>query len=253
MASSGSDTPVIGLTTYLERAHFGLWQTEAAVLHRSYLDSVRAAGGNPVLLPPVGDWRADTIGWLDGLVLAGGADLDPVHYGQSPHPATGNPQPERDCAEFALLTAALELDIPVLAVCRGMQLLNVALGGTLHQHTPEVTDTTHHQPSPGTFGKVTVRYESDSVTYDPGGLSDTVTYRRGECDSVTVSCHHHQSVDKLANGLEPVAIAEDGTIEAVRHTSASFLLGVQFHPEQGDPLGVFGALVLAAKQRSVQR
>ncbi|OLR89647.1 gamma-glutamyl-gamma-aminobutyrate hydrolase family protein [Actinokineospora bangkokensis] len=236
MASSGSDrTPVIGVTTYLEHSAFGIWEAEAAVLHRVYVDSVRAAGGNAVLLPPLGDWRAENVEWLDGLVLSGGADIDPARYGQEPHPTTGTPQPDRDDAEFALAAAALELDVPLLAVCRGMQVLNIALGGTLHQHTPEVVGTTDHQPQVATFGKT-------QLTTTPGSVIAGIL---GE--TAPVLCHHHQSVDRLGRGLTATATAADGTTEAVELAGRSFVVGVQSHPEQNSADGrLFGALVDAA-------
>ncbi|GLZ42911.1 gamma-glutamyl-gamma-aminobutyrate hydrolase family protein [Actinokineospora sp. NBRC 105648] len=239
MASNGSDRPpVIGITTYLEPATFGIWETDAAVLHRVYLDCVRAAGGNPVLLAPIGDWRAGTIDWLDGLVLSGGPDIDPRHYGAAPHPTTGTPQPARDAAEFALLDAAIAIGLPVLAVCRGMQLLNVALGGTLHQHTPEVVGSTDHQPQVATFGKT-------HLTVDPRSALGAVLGA-----SVPALCHHHQSLDKVADGLRVVATAADGTVEAVELAGARFVLGVQSHPEQNaDDVRLFAALVRAACQR----
>ncbi|SDD70996.1 gamma-glutamyl-gamma-aminobutyrate hydrolase family protein [Actinokineospora iranica] len=239
MASNASDRPpVIGVTTYLEHSTFGIWEAEAAVLHRVYVDSVCAAGGNAVLLPPIGDWRADTVDWLDGLVLAGGADIDPRRYGQEPHPTTGTPQPTRDAAEFALLDAAIRLDLPLLAVCRGMQVLNIARGGTLHQHTPEVVGNTDHQPEVARFGKT-------ELSIRPASTLATILG-----SSAQTHCHHHQSIDRLGAGLTVAATAPDGTIEAVELPAATFVLGVQSHPEQ-DPADVrlFAALVQAACRR----
>ncbi|WNV88827.1 gamma-glutamyl-gamma-aminobutyrate hydrolase family protein [Umezawaea sp. Da 62-37] len=234
MASSGSDTrPLIGLSTYLEPTRFGVWDVEAAVLHGAYLDSVRLAGGNPVLLPPGGDWRAETLGWLDGLVLTGGADIDPASYGQEPGPLTGPPRRSRDDTEFALLRAALELDLPVLGVCRGAQLLNIALGGTLHQHVPG------HNPSPGVFARTEVEVVPDSALAGIVG------------DRTTVHCHHHQALDVLGAGLRVVATAPDGLAEAVELTGARFVLGVQSHPEQDiEDVRLFAALVRTAKERT---
>ncbi|GAA2993307.1 gamma-glutamyl-gamma-aminobutyrate hydrolase family protein [Actinokineospora diospyrosa] len=239
MASNVSDRPpVIGITTYLEHATFGVWETDAAVLHRDYLDAVRAAGGNPVLLSPIGDWRPATLDWLDGLVLAGGADVDPARYGQPPHPTTGTPQPLRDTSEFALLRAALEMDLPTVAVCRGLHVLNVALGGTLHQHLPEVVGTNDHLPHVASFGKTEL-----SVT--PGSLLAQVL---GE--SVSALCHHHQSVDRVAEGLQVVAHAQDGTVEALELPGRRFVVAMQSHPEQNaDDVRLFGALVKAAHER----
>jgi putative glutamine amidotransferase len=231
--SNASDTrPLIGLSTYLETARFGVWEVEAALLQRAYLDSVVRAGGNPVLLPPVGDWRAETVDWLDGLVLAGGADVDPEAYGQQPHPQTGPPQPFRDDSEFALVDAALKLDLPLLGVCRGAQVLNVARGGTLHQHTPG------HNPAPGVFGRT-------EITVEPGSALAMIVGERA-----TVHCHHHQSLDVLGDGVRVVATSPDGTVEGVEIDGANFVLGVQSHPEQDvEDFRLFAALVEAARNR----
>jgi putative glutamine amidotransferase len=231
--------PLIGVTSYLERARFGIWDTEAVVLSRRYVDAVVAAGGLPVVLPPVGRWSAKQIDRLDGLVLAGGADIDPVRYGQQPHPMTGRAQSERDSGEFALLELALRADLPVLGVCRGMQLLNIALGGTLRQHLPETVGTVAHQPEPGTFGQIDVQIAAESA------LAATL----GE--SVRVRCHHHQSLERLGTGVIAVGWAEDGTIEAVELAGARFAIGVQWHPEEDSTdRRLFRALVLAAVWRS---
>ena len=248
MGSNDSDptVPTIGVTTYLQRARFGNWDSSAVVLPRTYADNIRAAGGNPVHLSPIGDWRAATVGWLDGLVLAGGADIDPARYGAGRHPMTGPSQPDRDASELALFTAALELDIPVLGVCRGMQLMNVALGGTLHQHTPEQVGSTLHMVQEGVFGTV-------PVTPVPGTLFAEAMREAGrdELDGkIPVSCHHHQSLERLAGGLAVSATGPDGCVEAVELAGRSFVLGVQSHPEQGGPsAAVFGALVRAARER----
>lgn len=239
MASKGSDRPpLIGITTYLEHSTFGIWETEAAVLHRAYVESVRAVGGNAVLLPPIGDWRAETVDWLDGLVLSGGADIDPARYGQVPHPTTGTPQPVRDTGEFALTLAALEVDLPLLAVCRGMQVLNVVLGGTLHQHTPERTGTNDHQPEVAMYGKT-------EVAMKPGSRLEAILGKR-----VQVACHHHQSLDRIGAGIAVTATAADGTVEGVELPAARFAVGVQSHPEQNaDDTRLFAALADAARAR----
>ncbi|MFC5288929.1 gamma-glutamyl-gamma-aminobutyrate hydrolase family protein [Actinokineospora guangxiensis] len=247
MASRGSERragrpPVIGITTYLEHSTFGIWETEAVVLHREYVESVRSAGGNAVLLPPIGDWRAETVDWLDGLVLSGGADIDPARYGQAPHPTTGTPQPLRDAAEFALAEAALAVGMPLLAVCRGMQVLNVVLGGTLHQHTPERTGTNDHQPEVAMFGKT-------EVTLAPGSGLESILGKR-----VQVACHHHQSLDRLGTGIAVTATAGDGVVEGVEVPAARFAVGVQSHPEQNaDDIRLFTALVDAARRWRAER
>lgn len=232
MASNGSETrPLIGISCYLEPARFGVWDVSAALLGRTYLDCVVAAGGVPVLLPPVGSWSSAEVSRLDALVLAGGPDLDPATYHRQAHPMTGRPRPERDTAEFQLLAAARETGVPVLGVCRGMQVLNVALGGTLHQHL----DSQDHLPAPGTFGRVPVKVAAGSRLAGILG------------EQVTVSCHHHQGVDRLGPGLNPVAWAADGTVEAIELVGGDFLVGVQWHPEEdsGD-VRLFQALMEAA-------
>ena len=160
MASNGSDVPLIGITTYLEQSRFGLWDLPAAVLMKSYLDCVTAAGGMPVMLPPVGSWQQAHVSRLDGLVVAGGADIDPGRYDQAPHERTRTIRPERDTSELALLHLALRADLPVLGVCRGMQLINIAMGGTLHQHVPEVYGSDSHNPKPGVYGSNEIKLAS---------------------------------------------------------------------------------------------
>jgi putative glutamine amidotransferase len=225
--------PLVGISTYLERTRFGHWDVEAAVLYRGYLDCVVQAGGNPVMLPPVGAWNAETIGFLDGLVIAGGADIDPGTYGAEKHERTGDPNPARDEAEFALVEAALKLDLPVLGVCRGMQVLNVALGGTLHQHIEG------HNPAPAVFEHTEITVVPDTALHRIlGGLT-------------TVQCHHHQSLDRIADGLRVTAQAPDGTVEAVELEGARFVVGVQSHPEQDiEDLRLFEALVDVSRRRA---
>jgi putative glutamine amidotransferase len=235
VGSNASEAPVIGITTYLEQVRFGLWDTPAAVLQHGYLDGVAAAGGVPVLLPPVGEVTAGLLSRVDGLVVAGGADIDPVHYGANRAPETGPARPDRDLAEHTLIEAALANGVPLLAVCRGMQLLNVVLGGTLHQHVPDVVGNTDHLPKPGTYGRVPVKTA-------PGSRLAAIIG-----SEVDVHCHHHQSVDLLAAGLVPVAWAGDGVVEAVELAGPDFVVGVQWHPEEdGADRRLFQALVEAA-------
>jgi putative glutamine amidotransferase len=241
VASNGSRVALIGISTYLEQAKFGLWDMPSAVLMKSYLDSVVNAGGMPVMLPPVGRWLAEHVSRLDGLVIAGGADIDPSRYGQAPHQATGKLRLERDAAEFGLFHLALEADLPVLGVCRGLQLINVALGGTLHQHVPDVCGTEKHNPRPGVFG-------SNEVKLAPGSALAGLLG-----DHVTVHCHHHQAIDQLGSGLTAVGWAQDGITEAIELPDASFVLGVQWHPEeQPTDVRLFEGLVDAA-QRKISR
>lgn len=238
MASNGcearTEAPLIGLTAYGDRARFGGWDVDAVLLPRNYVDMVVTAGGTPVLLPSV-PAAAGGVDALDGLVITGGPDVDPGAYGADPHPRTGAPQTERDEAEFSMLRRALARGIPVLGVCRGLQVLNVALGGTLTQHLPEVVGHDGHNPAPGVFG-------STAVALDPAGRVGAVVGER-----VDTLCHHHQAVDRLADGLVVTGRAADGTIEAVELAGHEFVLGVQWHPEQdGEDLRLFAALVAAA-------
>ncbi|WP_280264784.1 gamma-glutamyl-gamma-aminobutyrate hydrolase family protein [Nocardia wallacei] len=212
--------PVIGLPTYAERTRFGHWDVDSAVLHRTYIDMVDRAGGIPVLLPPTGSARPELIDRLDGLVLTGGADLDPSRYGAEPHPATRGIRPDRDEFEFTLFEGARAAALPVLAVCRGLQLVNAALGGTLLQHLPDVVGHTDHSRSPGTFTVTAVRTRAGSRVAAIAG------------SELKAHCHHHQAIDTLAPGLIASAHAADGTIEAVEAPTDPFLVGVQWHPEE---------------------
>ncbi|EME58446.1 gamma-glutamyl-gamma-aminobutyrate hydrolase family protein [Amycolatopsis decaplanina] len=237
MASNGSE-PLIGLTSYLEPAKFLVWETEAALLHRVYVDGIVAAGGIPVLLPPVSAAHDRLMSAVDGLVLVGGADVDPARYGQERH-ATTYTRPNRDAFEFGLLRSAMDSGKPVLGVCRGLQVLSVALGGTLAQHLPDTLDTEDHQPAPATFGTTTVSLAEGSRVASILGAE------------TKVSCYHHQAIDRLGDGLVPVGWAADGTIEAAELPGDGFVLGVQWHPEQNpDDIRLFEALVEAAKERT---
>jgi len=237
VASNGCE-PVIGLTAYLEPAKFLVWETEAALLHRVYVDGIVAAGGIPVLLPPVSGAHDRLLSAVDGLVLAGGADVDPARYGRAQH-ATTYTRPNRDAFEFGLLRSALDSGKPVLGVCRGLQVLSVALGGTLVQHLPDTLRSADHQPAPGTFGTTTVTLAEGSRV---AAILGTET---------KVPCYHHQAIDKLGDGLVAVGWAADGTIEAAELPGDGFVLGVQWHPEQSpDDIRLFEALVNAAKERA---
>jgi len=230
----------IGLTTYLEQARWGVWDTRAALLPATYAAMVAAVGAFPVLLPPilptdVAGAAAAAIAGIDGLVLTGGTDVAPDRYGASAHDETDAPRGERDAWELALLRAALDIDLPVLAVCRGAQLLNVATGGSLHQHLPEVLGSDVHRPAAGVFGAVTVAVE-------PGSRLATIVDEAPE-----VRCHHHQAIDRLGAGLTVTARAGDGTIEAVELAGHRFALGVQWHPEEAGDSRLFRALVDASR------
>jgi gamma-glutamyl-gamma-aminobutyrate hydrolase PuuD len=229
--------PVVGITTTIERSRHGVWDRDALLLARTYVDIVLAAGGIPVVLPPVVG-IAGAVGRLDALLLSGGADVGADRYGAVPHDRAGRPQPERDTAELACLEAALAAGLPVLGVCRGAQVLNVGLGGTLHQHLPDVVGHDGHNPTPGVFTDVDVRLE-------PGGRIGAVVG-----PLVRVRCHHHQAVDRLAPGLVATGWAADGTVEAIEHPGHPFVVGVQWHPEEDlADLRLVAALVAAARHQ----
>ncbi|MFE9423936.1 gamma-glutamyl-gamma-aminobutyrate hydrolase family protein [Kitasatospora sp. NPDC006697] len=230
--------PLVGITSYLEQAGWGVWQQPAALIPQSYVDAVTAAGGTAVLLPPQpGGAPARLLDRLDALVLGGGPDVDPARYGAEPHPRTGAPHRLRDAWEAALLTAALERELPLLAVCRGMQLLNAVRGGTLEQHLPDRVGEGGHQEAPAV-------YRRREVTVLPGSRLGKVLGERA-----AVLCYHHQAVDRIGTGLRVTARAEDGTVEALELPGAAFALGVQWHPEADPGDGrLFRALVEAAAE-----
>jgi gamma-glutamyl-gamma-aminobutyrate hydrolase PuuD len=244
VVSSGSEPearrPRIGITTYLEPTAWGVWHREAAALPKVYLDAVVAAGGVPLLLPPVGT-DPSVLEVLDGLVIAGGCDVDPASYDAPPHPQTADTRPRRDTHESVLISAALERDLPLLAICRGLQMLNVTLGGTLQQHLPDVIGHHEHRPAPAVFGTVQVKT-------DPGSLIARLV---GE--TLSVPCYHHQALDRIADGLTVTARATDGTVEAAELTGHRFALGIQWHPEENpEDLRLFQALIAAIHDRPLE-
>ncbi|MFB7541151.1 gamma-glutamyl-gamma-aminobutyrate hydrolase family protein [Streptomyces zaomyceticus] len=225
--------PLIGVTTYLDRARWGVWDMRAALLPAPYPRLVQESGGLAVMLPPDGpETAAAVVARLDGLVVAGGADVEPVRYGAEPDPRTGPPARERDAWELALIDAALSAGIPLLGICRGMQLLNVALGGTLVQHLDG------HVEAVGVIGR-------HAVKPVPGSRYASLVPELAE-----VPTYHHQAVDRLGAGLAASAHAEDGTVEAVELAAPAWALGVQWHPEMGEDLRVMRGLVEAAKAAS---
>ncbi|GAB2570161.1 gamma-glutamyl-gamma-aminobutyrate hydrolase family protein [Kribbella endophytica] len=235
--TEGRSRPRIGITTYLEPTIWGVWERDAALLPRVYLDSVVAAGGTPILLPPVGT-DPSILDILDGLVIAGGCDVDPTSYGAVPHSETVDTRPGRDDHEKVLIEAALDRDLPLLAICRGLQMLNVTLGGTLQQHLPEAVGHDEHRPSPAIFGRTDVKIDPDTLTSRLFG------------DRTTVHCYHHQAIDVVADDLHVTARAGDGTVEAAEVNGHAFALGVQWHPEENpDDLRLFAALVAEATRR----
>ncbi|MGW2832943.1 gamma-glutamyl-gamma-aminobutyrate hydrolase family protein [Streptomyces sp. NPDC001286] len=223
--------PLIGVSTYLEAgARWGVWELEAALLPAGYPRLVQRAGGLAAMLPPdAPEQAAAIVARLDGLVIAGGPDVEPVRYGAEPDPRTGPPARARDTWELALIEAALAARLPLLGICRGMQLLNVALGGTLVQHIDG------HAEVIGVFGRHPVKPV-------PG-----TRYAEIAPEETSVPTYHHQALDRLGTGLMPSAYAPDGTVEAVEVPTADrWVLGVQWHPEMGDDLRVMQALVRAA-------
>jgi putative glutamine amidotransferase len=237
--------PLIGISAYCERARWRAWDMEAALLPRRYADCVAAAGGIPVLLPPVPGIE-DAVSRLDGLVLSGGGDIDPARYGAEARPQTASIHDDRDTAELALLDAAAAEHLPVLGICRGLQVINVAKGGTLHQHLPDVVGHEGHAPTPGAFGTHTVRVGPGSRLGEILGCDEADLER-------AVPTSHHQAVDKLGGGLTATAWTKDGTIEAFEPEDAAagpFLLAVQWHPEASDEPSLFRALVAAARDRT---
>lgn len=247
MASSDSerlaaDAPVIGITTYLEQAQTGVWDVRASFLPKVYIDAVTDAGGIAVLLPPQPVTPAAArrlLDSLDGLIVSGGADVDPARYGQEPHARTGAPRTDRDAWEDALLTAAIDAELPFLGICRGAQMLNVALGGTLHQHLPDVVGSEKYQPAPAEFG-------SESVSIAPGTALSSLLG-----DGLDVHVYHHQALDRVADGLLVSAQTADGVIEAVELPSVPFGVAVQWHPEENAAdRRLFAGLVVAAGQYS---
>lgn len=245
MASSGSEQgsshaprPRIGITTYVEQARWGTWDQPAVLLPHVYVEAVHRAGGVPVLLPPLPDGVLEALAGVHGLVIAGGADVDPATYGAVPRDGTDSPRRDRDAWEIALVLAALQHATPVLGVCRGAQVLNTAVGGTLHQHLPDVVGHDRHRPAPAQHGRM-------RVLIDPGSALASVLGTQ-----VDVPCYHHQGIDRLGAGLRATAWADDGTVEAVELEGHDYALGVQWHPELDDDLRLFESLVAAATGRS---
>lgn len=236
--------PIIAICTALERAQWSVWDQAAALLPTSYVEAVQRAGGLVTMLPPdpqLTESPEEALQGIDGLMLAGGADIDPACYGQEPHPKTVGTVPERDAFEIALTRAAIALDMPLLGICRGMQVINVALGGTLVQHLPELYGHDRHLASMGTFDGA-----DHDVALKPSSLAATVA---GETVHVTKS-HHHQGVDMVGEGLLVTGTdLLDGLPEAIELSEKTFVLGVQWHPEADESSPVIAAFVRAAQAR----
>ena len=230
--------PVVGITTYVEPASWGSWQLDAALIPYNYVQAIERAGGTPLLVPPVDKGIEEILDALDGLLLSGGADLDPETYGAEAHPQTNGLRPDRDRSELALLEGALARDLPVLAVCRGSQVLNVARGGDLVQHLPEVVGSEIHKEVSGVFSEHPVRVDPSSKL--PGDVGP-------------VKSHHHQGLGRIGDGLREVAWADDGTVEAVEDPEKRFAVGVLWHPEAGEDARLFEALVAEAARYRAEK
>jgi putative glutamine amidotransferase len=234
--------PIIGLTTYREEAAWGVWHQRADILPAQYAGAVESTGGVPLLLPPLAqEGAADAvIARMDGLVISGGADVDPARYGADPHPRTAGWRPDRDAWESALLDAAEAAGVPVLGVCRGMQVMAVNAGGRLDQHTPDLVGHEQHSPGGDEFGVIEVTTVAGSRVSSLLG------------DTLAVNCHHHQSVADHP-GFVASAHAADGTLEAMEAGGDRFCVAVQWHPETAADVGLLAGLVRAAAAYADQR
>ena len=232
--------PVVGICTYLDTVRWGVWEDRAAMVPSGYVGAVQRAGGVAVLLPPdpVALEEPDPVlDLLDGLILAGGVDVGPQTYGADAHPQTDAPNEQRDAFELALTRRALERDIPVLGICRGMQVMNVAGGGTLHQHLPDLVGHDEHRHTPGVFNDHDVRLAE-------GSLAERAA---GEALHGTKS-HHHQGVDAVAGGFVVSGWSTiDELPEAIEDPQRRFALGVQWHPEADETSRLIAALVQEAR------
>jgi gamma-glutamyl-gamma-aminobutyrate hydrolase PuuD len=224
--------PLIGITTYVEPASWSYWNQEAALVPYDYVRAVERAGGRALLVPPDDEGIEEVLDALDGLVFSGGGDLTPDMYGAEADPATKGTNPQRDRGELALLNAALERDLPVLAICRGIQVLNVVRGGEIVQHLPDVLGHEEHRAVVG-------EWSEHPVHVDPSSRLEEV---RG-----SVKSHHHQGLGRIGEGLREVAWAEDGVVEAVEDPEKPFVVGVLWHPEAGEDQRLFDQLVEAAR------
>jgi gamma-glutamyl-gamma-aminobutyrate hydrolase PuuD len=227
--------PVIGITSYAQEASWGVWNLPAALVPLAYVDAVERVGGRAIVLPPTDEAIDETLDVVDGIVFSGGVDVDPAIYGADMHPETDDPQAHRDAGELALMAAALERDMPVLAICRGFQLLNVVRGGDLIQHLPESVGNDDHKQVPGEFVRHPIEVRGGTRLAGLVGASSEVT------------SHHHQAVGAVGEGLVETAWAADGTLEAIEDPEKRFVLGVQWHPEATDDQTLFEELVSEAR------
>jgi putative glutamine amidotransferase len=230
--------PAVGVTASLEEMTSGPWTELTAGVPATYVDAVQRAGGRAVLLPPDDD-ASDALSGVDALIVTGAAgDTDPAQYGAEPHPKTEVVDPKRDRYELTVCRAAIEAGLPVLGICRGMHVVNVAVGGTLEQHLPDVVGHDEHGGGPGVFAEHDVRLERGSLAARAVGA-----------EGARVKSHHHQGVRDVAPGLRATGWAShDGIVEAIEGDDG-FVLGVLWHPEEDDASEVIAALVRAAGRR----
>jgi putative glutamine amidotransferase len=233
--------PTVGICTGLTRAQWGAWDMDAALLPFSYITAIQDAGGLALMIPPDTTLVHDpdeVLDQIDGLIFAGGSDIDPAAYGADPHPHTNGTVPERDRSEIALARRAVQRDLPVLGICRGMQLINVALGGDLIQHVPDEVGHEDHRRNLGSFDEA-----DHDVRLEPGSLA---ARSAGEDLHRTLS-HHHQAVATIGDGLVVTGLSTlDELPEAIEAPACRFVLGVQWHPEADERSRVVAALVKAA-------
>ncbi len=234
--------PLVGITTYVTLARWSYWELEAALIPANYVNAVDRAGARPLLTPPMSEGIDETLEALDGIVFTGGSDLDPNLYGDEPHRETFGVHRRRDEAELALFLGALEWDMPVLGICRGIQVFNVALGGDLHQHLPEVVGHEGHKNDPP--GK----FLEHEITIEPESKLSRVLGERTK-----VMSHHHQGLRRLGDGLIEAAHADDGAVEAVEAPDRRFAIGVLWHPEVGGDIVLFEAFVEEARRYAAER
>lgn len=239
-SSDAGGGPVIGISSYSEQVSWGSWtQVPAVLLPKAYVAKVEQAGGLAVLLPPRLDASLDyartVLSRLDGLILAGGVDVEPARYGAQRHPAVQASRPDRDAAELALTQAAIEIDLPLLGICRGMQLMAVAAGGALVQHLPDQVGHSGHSPAVARYGSRPVRIQPESRLESILG------------SGVQVACYHHQAVLSHPGYQASAWDCEDGIVEAMEDPRGRFRLAVQWHPEATDDPRLFEALIAAAR------
>lgn len=239
--------PIIGITSYLERAQTGVWDVRAAFLPQVYLNAVTDVGGVAVVLPPQPaspEIARRILSTIDGLILSGGADIDPSRYGAPPHERTGTPRPDRDEFEAALISAAIEAEVPLLGICRGAQMLNVELGGSLLQHLPDVVGDDRYQPGAGVFSEVEIEVDEGSV----------IARILGGDRRASAHFYHHQAIDEVGEGLTVTSRTEDGIIESIELPDLPFAVAVQWHPEESTrDRRLFTALVDAARTYRASR